>query len=91
MSIVNLCNNVITNNGSAKTIINDYSPTIQNMVWVETKYIHTMVWQAQVVVTLSRSLNPENTVENSAFTATPNIVRSVWTGIFSSLIKTVAT
>ncbi len=62
MFIVNLCN-VITNNGSAKPFINDYSPNIQNMVWVlENQYIHAngMTGTGRVG-NVKQVLKPENT------------------------------
>lgn len=69
MSIVNLCNNVITNNGSAKPFINDLTPNIQNMVWVWENQVHTYNGMTGTgrIGNVKQVLKPENTVENTAF------------------------
>lgn len=69
MSIINLCNNVITLNGSAKPFVNDYSPNIQNMAWSWENQVYTYNGMTGTgrIGNVKRVLKPENTVENATF------------------------
>lgn len=68
-SVINLCNNVITLNGSAKPFINDYTPNIQNMLWTWDGEVqtHNGLTGTGRAGNVKQVLKPENAVENTTF------------------------